>query len=56
MLSIGEWIEGRRNVIDARIKMVCSNCTIADDEDREDWVANDEYLYLLAIEEGMDFS
>jgi hypothetical protein len=54
MLSLQEWIEGRRVVIDTHILKVCENIGRIDDDEREDWVINNEFLYTLAIEEGVD--
>ena len=53
-MSIDEFIGNNRRDIDSAI---CSaygdNCQPADDSDREDWILNDEGLYLWAQSEGV---
>ena len=53
MKSLKEWVKKNRADIDSVIRSNCSNCRL-NDEEREDWVMNDESLYLWAKLEGVD--
>lgn len=48
------FLKENREEIDRVITDGCSNHDI-DDEEREIWVMNDEYLYNLAISQGVNF-
>ena len=48
-MNLQKWVIENRDKIDE----VISSHTI-DDEEREDWVMNDEYLYNQAKEDGVD--
>ena len=49
-----DFIEQNREEIDRVILSVCPNVGEIDDDERELWVLNDEYLYTLALEAGVD--
>lgn len=52
--SLREWIKRNRADIDAAIKRVCPNAGSLNDEDRRQWVLNDEGLYRWARRDGVD--
>jgi hypothetical protein len=51
-MTLREFIRTHRTEIDEAIKRVCSNCRLNDDE-RLQWVLNDEGLYQWARSEGV---
>lgn len=55
-MTIEQFIEDNRKQIDRVIEKHCGdNAPIRDDDEREDYIANIEELYLWAKEEGVDF-
>ena len=50
--SITTWIRNNRARIDSHIKSVCPN-DIINDQEREVWIRNDEFLYHMAQSEGV---
>lgn len=52
-MSMREFIRRNRADIDAAIRSQCDNLGRLTDEDREDWIANDESLYSWARSEGV---
>jgi len=52
-MTIEKFIEQNREEIDKAIRNVCSNCKI-DDEERENWIMNDEGLYNWALSSGVE--
>ncbi len=52
-MTIEQFIANNRQTIDAGI-LRAYDYTCADDDEREDWVINDEGLYLWAVEEGVE--
>jgi len=48
-----EFINKNKEMIDACILNVCGNVQL-DDEERDDWILNDERLYNWALFEGVD--
>lgn len=52
-MTLREFCRQNRKAIDAAIREVCSNCQIQGDDDREDWVLNEESLYNWAQQEGV---
>jgi len=53
MKSMEEFIEKNRGQLDECIRRVCPYIEL-DDDDREDWILNDEGLYNWARGEGVD--
>lgn len=53
-MTIEQFISRFRRLIDQHIGNVCPNCGPLDNDEREDWIANDEYLYSWALAEGVD--
>ena len=51
--SMREWIKEHRTELDSCIRRVCPNIGTLNDNDRRDWVANDEGLYQWARSEGV---
>lgn len=51
--SMRDFIRENREELDACIKRVCPNCGSLNDNDRRDWVMNDEGLYNWARSEGV---
>ena len=51
-MSLREFIRQNRKEIDKCIRRVCGNCRLNDDE-RADWIRNDEGLYNWARSEGV---
>lgn len=49
-----QFIRRNRAEIDATIRRACSNLGKLNDEDREEWIANDEGLYLWARSQGVN--
>lgn len=49
--SLMQWIRDNRTEIDAAIKRACPNTRQLNDEDRRQWVLNDEGLYNWARSE-----
>lgn len=52
-MSIREFIRRHRAEIDAAIKRACPNCGRLNDEDRRQWILNNEGLYCWARLEGV---
>ena len=50
--SIREFIKEHRTELDECIKRVCNNCRL-NDEERRNWILNDEGLYNWARSEGV---
>jgi hypothetical protein len=50
-MKLIDFIKGNRADIDAAILRVCDNCRLNDDERRQ-WILNDEGLYQWARSEG----
>lgn len=53
-MTIQEFIEQNRGEIDEIIRSHINPNVILDDDDREDWISNDEGLYEWALSEGVD--
>ncbi len=51
-MTLEIFVDLHREEIDSLIKERCPNCSL-DDEEREDWVINDESLYDWALDEGV---
>lgn len=51
--SLRAFIESNREEIDKAIRAACPNCPELDDDDRADWIANDESLYTWARSQGV---
>ncbi len=51
-MTMRQFIQENKEVIDGVIKSVCKNCAI-NNKDREDWILNDESLYHWARQEGV---
>jgi len=51
--SLAGWVRRHRQSIDAVIRAARPNVGPLNDEDREDWINNDEGLYLWAKREGV---
>lgn len=49
-----KFIKDYRQEIDSHIKSICPNCNRWNDNEREDWILNDEGLYNWAISEGVN--
>jgi len=47
-MTLSEFIRENKQKIDSSIKNVCSNCDL-DNEERENWIMNDEGLYNWAL-------
>jgi len=52
--SMREFIREHREELTSAIKGACPNIGSLNDEDREDWILNDEGLYNWAKREGVD--
>jgi len=52
MTSMKDFIRSNRHEIDECIRGYCSNCRI-NDEERRNWILNDEGLYRWAKSEGV---
>jgi len=53
-MTLTQFIEENREAIDDYIHRICDNCRIDDDEEREEWIENDEGLYLWAKDSGVE--
>ena len=51
-MTLRAFIRANRAEIDAAIRRACPNCTIHNDDERRQWVVNDEGLYLWAKAAG----
>lgn len=51
--AMAEFISQNRSEIDAAIRSQCDNLGDLDDDDREQWIENDEALYTWARESGV---
>lgn len=49
-----EFIKNNRAEIDRAIKRACPNCPRLNDDERENWILNDEGLYNWARSEGVN--
>lgn len=47
------FVYNHRKEIDETIKKACPNCTGIDDDERENWIMNDESLYNWALNKGV---
>src|SRR3990167_489761 len=47
MMSIREFIRQNRSELDAAIRRACPNIGALNDDDRRQWIANDEGLYKI---------
>ncbi len=52
-MTMRNFIRQNRQELEQHIKSACSNCRLNDDE-RENWILNDESLYLWARSEGVN--
>ncbi len=52
-MELEDWIKENREIIDHVIKSSAPH-TEMDDEERRLWVLNDEFLYTLSIEGGVE--
>lgn len=52
-MDIQEFIDNNYDELLQHIKSVCPNCQIFNDKDIEQWILNDEGLYLWAKGEGV---
>jgi len=52
-MTIRDFVRANRSMIDAVILNRCPNVGTINDEDRRQWVLNDEYLYNIARAEGV---
>ena len=52
-MTLKQFIKLFRQEIDACIKVRCSNIRTINDEERRQWILNDEGLYLWAKDEGV---
>lgn len=53
-MSIRAFIRRHRADIDVVIRGACGSRCLITDADREEWIGNDEGLYLWAKSEGVD--
>ena len=51
-MELEAFIFQNQKEIDDYIRMICQNCDL-DNEERENWVMNDESLYNWALSEGV---
>ena len=52
--TIQEWLQnGHRGEVDRYVRDKYKT-NLENDDEREDWVLNEEYLYCLAIADGVD--
>jgi hypothetical protein len=51
-MSIREFVRQNRNEIDKCIRTICPNCSL-NDEERKEWIRNDEGLYRWARSNGV---
>jgi hypothetical protein len=52
-MTLKDFIRENRQELDTCIKRVCPNCSLNDDEERRQWILNDEGLYNWARSEGV---
>lgn len=52
-MTMQEFINENKGIIDDHILSICNDCNI-DDNERELWIANDEFLYYFAIGKGVE--
>ena len=52
-MTMQRFIRNHRAEIDQHIKSACPNCGRLNNEEREDWIMNDESLYNWARSEGV---
>lgn len=52
--TIGRWVKTHRASIDAAIRAQVPNVGRLNDDERRDWVLNDESLYTWARSEGVE--
>lgn len=53
-MSLREFLRQNREEIDAAIRRVCPNIGSLNDDDRRQWIANDEGLYRWARSLGVN--
>lgn len=53
-MTLARWVEKNREGIDAVIAEVVGSRPCVDDQEREQWVANDEVLYQWALRDGVE--
>jgi len=53
-MTMRQFIKTNRAELDECIRGACPNIGRLNDEDREDWIGNDEGLYLWAKQEGVN--
>lgn len=53
MKNIREWIRTHRHELDELIRRACPNIGQLNDDDRREWILNDEGLYNWARSEGV---
>lgn len=55
-MTLDKWVRNNRKFIDDCVHdFTGGGIYPQDDNEREDWVLNDEFLYRTAEEEGVDF-
>lgn len=52
-MSMRDFIRQNREALDAAIRGACPNVGSLNDDDRREWIANDEGLYQWARSEGV---
>lgn len=52
-MTLRQFIRKNRAEIDAHIRAACSNLGTLNDDDRAQWIANDETLYNRARADGV---
>ena len=53
-MTIRNFIRANRKELDEAIRAACENVGSLNDEDREQWIENDEGLYLWAKGQGVN--
>lgn len=53
-MTLTRWVAENRDEIDKVIAEVVGSRACLDDEEREQWVANDEVLYQWALRDGVE--
>ncbi len=52
-MSLRHFVRSNRSAIDRHVRAACSNLGSLNDDDREEWVLNDETLYTWAVSLGV---
>lgn len=52
-MSRRDWIRQHRDELDTHIRAVCPNIGRLNDSERDNWLINDEGLYLWAKSDGV---